>query len=58
MAGQPDQEMVADAVAQAAARRFALFWLAELRKVEEQILEPAARWEILRRALERVSRGG
>jgi hypothetical protein len=39
-----------------ASRAFARYWWAECRKIAEQIDDPAARWDILVKALARVGR--
>lgn len=50
----PFKRRILDAVIPPTAR-----WIvAMMRRLEEMNLEPAARWEILRKALERVSQGG
>lgn len=52
----PDERKLAERVAAKSSRVFARFWLAEILKVEEQIIDPAARWDILKRALALVGR--
>lgn len=44
----------ADRVAEAATRAVARFWYAEAKKIEEQIIDPQARWAILTTAMLRV----
>lgn len=51
----PEAREVGERVAAASSRVFAAYWLAELAKLEEQVLDPAARWEILRQALQGVA---
>ena len=46
----------AHAVADAARRALLRVVLGEMRRMEELELEPAARWELLRRALERFGK--
>jgi hypothetical protein len=41
-----------------ASRAFAAYWLAECRKIEEEIENPSRRWAILVEALAVVSRRG
>jgi len=48
---------VADQIGLAASRAFALLWRAECAKIEEQVTDAEARWEIMVRALERVAKG-
>lgn len=47
----PDERALAERVASKSSRVVARFWAAEGRKIEEQVSDPAARWEILMRAL-------
>lgn len=49
-------QQAADQLGRAASIAFARFWYAECQKIAEQIDDPAARWEIMVRALHRVGR--
>lgn len=51
-----EEQDLAERIAHASSRKFAQYWLAECAKMEEQIVDPGARWEILRTALERIAR--
>jgi hypothetical protein len=41
-------------VAKVASRACSEFWLKKMRKIEEEILDPTVRWEMLRKAIEIV----
>jgi hypothetical protein len=43
-----------EAMGWAASRLFARYWLAECRRIEEEIHDPAARWAIMVAALARI----
>lgn len=51
-----DLEQIKAEIATEATRTVSLFWLAEARKIEEQVPDAKARWEILVTALVRIGR--
>lgn len=44
-------------IATEASRRFARYWLAECVRIEEDVLDPGARWDILKKALAGIGAG-
>lgn len=50
----PEARALAERIAAKSSRVFARYWLAEGRRIEEQVSDPAARWDILMRALKLI----
>jgi uncharacterized protein (DUF2252 family) len=52
-----EDEAIAERIGWAAARDLSRFWLNEAAKIEEEVDNPRARWDLLKQAMAIVARG-